>query len=34
VALDVAYVATPSLWQDIRILLRTPFAVLSRRGAC
>lgn len=34
VALDVAYVATPSLWQDIRILLRTPMAVLSRRGAC
>jgi len=34
VALDVAYVATPSLLQDIRILLRTPMAVLSRRGAC
>lgn len=34
VALDVAYVASPSLWQDIRILLRTPIAVLSRRGAC
>jgi lipopolysaccharide/colanic/teichoic acid biosynthesis glycosyltransferase len=34
VALDVAYVMTPSLWQDIRILLRTPIAVLSRRGAC
>jgi len=33
VALDVAYVARGSLWQDIRILLRTPFAVLSRRGA-
>lgn len=34
VALDVAYVARPSLWQDIAILLRTPMAVLSRRGAC
>jgi len=34
VALDVAYVARPSLWQDIKILLRTPMAVLSRRGAC
>jgi len=34
VALDVAYVARPSLWQDITILLRTPMAVLSRRGAC
>jgi Undecaprenyl-phosphate galactose phosphotransferase WbaP len=33
VALDVAYVAQPSLWQDIRILLRTPVAVLSRKGA-
>ena len=33
VALDVAYVARPSLWQDIRILVRTPFAVLSRKGA-
>ena len=34
VALDVAYVARPSLWQDITILARTPMAVLSRRGAC
>lgn len=34
VALDVAYVARPSLWQDVSILLRTPMAVLSRRGAC
>ena len=34
VALDVAYVSRPSLMQDIRILLRTPVAVLSRRGAC
>lgn len=34
VALDVAYVARPSLWQDVVILLRTPMAVLSRRGAC
>jgi exopolysaccharide production protein ExoY len=34
VALDVAYVAQASLWQDIKILLRTPVAVLSRRGAC
>jgi lipopolysaccharide/colanic/teichoic acid biosynthesis glycosyltransferase len=33
VALDVAYVARPSLWQDIRILVRTPLAVLSRKGA-
>ncbi len=33
VALDVAYVTHPSLWNDIRILLRTPAAVLARRGA-
>ncbi len=33
VALDVAYVAAGSFWQDVRILLRTPVAVLSRKGA-
>ena len=33
VALDVAYVSRPSLLADISILLRTPVAVLSRRGA-
>jgi len=33
VALDVAYVARPSLWQDVTILVRTPVAVLSRKGA-
>ena len=33
VALDVAYVANPSLLTDLRILLRTPMAVLARRGA-
>ncbi|MBB5690216.1 sugar transferase [Roseomonas alkaliterrae] len=33
VALDVAYVSQASLLGDIRILLRTPAAVLSRRGA-
>ncbi|WP_237216611.1 sugar transferase [Falsiroseomonas oryziterrae] len=33
VALDVAYVTRPSLLNDIRILLRTPMAVLARRGA-
>ena len=33
VALDVAYVARPSLWQDVKILFRTPVAVLSRKGA-
>ncbi len=34
VALDVAYATKPSLWQDIKILLRTPVVVLARRGAC
>jgi len=33
VALDVAYATQPSLIEDIRILLRTPLAVLARRGA-
>lgn len=33
VALDVSYVSQPSLMADIAILLRTPVAVLSRRGA-
>jgi lipopolysaccharide/colanic/teichoic acid biosynthesis glycosyltransferase len=33
VALDVAYVSRPSVLNDIRILLRTPAAVLARRGA-
>ena len=33
VALDVAYVAHPSILTDVKILLRTPVAVLARRGA-
>lgn len=33
VALDSQYATNPSLWTDIRILLRTPAAVLLRRGA-
>lgn len=33
VALDVAYVSQASLLGDVRILLKTPAAVLSRRGA-
>ena len=33
VALDVAYVSRPSMIADLGILLRTPVAVLSRRGA-
>lgn len=33
VALDVSYVSRPSLLADLSILLRTPGAVLSRRGA-
>ncbi len=33
VALDVSYVSRPSMLTDLSILLRTPVAVLSRRGA-
>jgi lipopolysaccharide/colanic/teichoic acid biosynthesis glycosyltransferase len=33
VALDLRYLANPSLREDLRILLKTPFAVLARRGA-
>ena len=33
VALDVSYVSRPSMLADLSILLRTPVAVLSRRGA-
>jgi exopolysaccharide production protein ExoY len=33
VALDLRYLANPTLLGDLRILLRTPFAVLGRRGA-
>ncbi|HSW11318.1 MAG TPA: sugar transferase [Solimonas sp.] len=33
VALDSHYVRRQSLWLDLAILLRTPFAVLSARGA-
>ncbi len=33
VALDLRYVANPTLLGDLRILLKTPVAVLGRRGA-
>jgi lipopolysaccharide/colanic/teichoic acid biosynthesis glycosyltransferase len=33
VALDVGYVTRPSLLTDVKILLRTPLAVIARRGA-
>ena len=34
VRLDLRYAKTQSLWTDIRILLRTPKAVVSGKGAC
>jgi lipopolysaccharide/colanic/teichoic acid biosynthesis glycosyltransferase len=34
VRLDLRYARTRSLWSDIKILLATPAAVLSGRGAC
>jgi len=33
VKLDVWYVENQSLWTDIKLLIRTPLSVLSRRGA-
>lgn len=33
VKLDVTYVRNQSLWSDLRLLIRTPLSVLSRRGA-
>jgi lipopolysaccharide/colanic/teichoic acid biosynthesis glycosyltransferase len=33
VAMDLRYLANPTLVGDLRILLKTPFAVLRRRGA-
>jgi len=33
VQLDVHYVEHQSLWLDLKILLKTPFAVLSGKGA-
>lgn len=32
--LDLAYVAERSFWLDVKILTRTPVAVLAKRGAC
>jgi lipopolysaccharide/colanic/teichoic acid biosynthesis glycosyltransferase len=34
VRLDLQYARTASLWIDIKILLATPRAVISGRGAC
>jgi lipopolysaccharide/colanic/teichoic acid biosynthesis glycosyltransferase len=34
VRLDLRYARTRSLWTDLRILLRTPAAVLGGKGAC
>ena len=34
VKLDLAYVRQRSLWLDVKILLRTPLAVISGGGAC
>jgi lipopolysaccharide/colanic/teichoic acid biosynthesis glycosyltransferase len=34
VRLDLRYVRTCSIWTDIKILLATPRAVISGKGAC
>jgi lipopolysaccharide/colanic/teichoic acid biosynthesis glycosyltransferase len=31
--LDIQYIKTQSVWLDLKILLKTPFAVISTRGA-
>jgi lipopolysaccharide/colanic/teichoic acid biosynthesis glycosyltransferase len=33
VKLDIQYIQKQSLWQDIRIILKTPLAVISSKGA-
>jgi len=33
VRLDLKYVTDWSLWQDIKIILRTPWAVIAGKGA-
>jgi lipopolysaccharide/colanic/teichoic acid biosynthesis glycosyltransferase len=33
IAKDLEYVANGSIWQDIKIMVKTPFTVFSRRGA-
>jgi len=33
VRMDIEYIEHQSLWLDIKILLQTPWAVLSGRGA-
>jgi lipopolysaccharide/colanic/teichoic acid biosynthesis glycosyltransferase len=34
VRLDLRYARTRSLWTDVKILLATPVAVISGKGAC
>jgi lipopolysaccharide/colanic/teichoic acid biosynthesis glycosyltransferase len=34
VRIDLRYAASWSLWTDLKILLRTPQAVFTGRGAC
>jgi lipopolysaccharide/colanic/teichoic acid biosynthesis glycosyltransferase len=33
VELDLEYIRTRSFWNDLRILIKTPFAVIAARGA-
>ena len=33
VRLDIEYIQSKSFWLDIKIILKTPFAILSRKGA-
>ncbi|MFT4799756.1 MAG: lipopolysaccharide/colanic/teichoic acid biosynthesis glycosyltransferase [Candidatus Azotimanducaceae bacterium] len=31
--MDIMYIRSRSLWQDIRILIQTPFAMITAKGA-
>jgi len=33
VNLDVEYIDNPSLWTDLQIIIKTPFAVIKGKGA-
>jgi len=33
VRMDIQYIKTRSLWVDLKILLKTPFAMVGGRGA-
>ncbi|MBD3243326.1 MAG: UDP-Gal::undecaprenolphosphate Gal-1-P transferase, partial [Chitinivibrionales bacterium] len=34
VRMDIQYIRNQSFWLDLQLLVRTPWAVLTARGAC